>query len=62
MEFLYCSISTVIDPKNSLSQSGVFCEMVETGINILNRDLYKWKFIVSLTSSYISLQVIKVVA
>lgn len=47
MKFVYCSISTLIDPKNSLSQSGVFCEMVESGINILNRDFYKWVFIVS---------------
>lgn len=47
MKFVYCSISTVIDPKNSLSQCGVFCGMVETGINTLNRDFYKWEFIIS---------------
>lgn len=47
MEFVYCSIPTVIDPKNNLSQSDVFCEMVETDINILNRDFCKWEFIIS---------------
>lgn len=40
MKFVYCSISTVIDPENSLSQSGMFCEVIETGINILNRDFF----------------------
>lgn len=43
-KFVYSSVSTVIDPKNSLSQSGVFCEMVETGIDIFNMDFYKWEF------------------
>lgn len=57
MKFVYCSISTVIDPENSLSQSGMFCEVIETGINILNRDF----FLLRLTSSYVSTQVIKVV-
>lgn len=46
-KFVYCSMLTVIDPKNSLSQSGVFCEMVETGINIFNMDFYKWEFLIS---------------
>lgn len=41
-------MSTVIDPKYSLSQSDVFYEMVEMGISILNKDFYKWEFIISL--------------
>lgn len=46
-KFVDSSMSIVIDPKNSLSQSGVFYEMAETGINILNKDFYTWEFIIS---------------
>lgn len=41
------SMSTVIDPKYSFSQSGVFREMVEKGTNILNKDFYIWEFVIS---------------
>lgn len=40
-------MSTVIDPKCSLSQNGVFYEMIETGINVLNKGFYKWECIIS---------------
>lgn len=53
-------MSTVIDPKNSLSQSGVFYEMVETGINILNKDFYKWNLFLLITFSHVCTQTIKV--
>lgn len=59
-KFVDSSMSTVIDPKNSLSQSGVFYEMVETGINILNKDFYKWNFFFLITFSHVSTQAIKV--
>lgn len=47
MKFMGCSMSTVLDPKNSLSQRGIFYKMVESGINILNQDFCKWEFITS---------------
>lgn len=33
MKSVSCSISTVIVPKNNVSQGGMFSEMVETGIS-----------------------------
>lgn len=52
-------MSTVIDPKNSLAQSGVFYEMVKPGINILNKDFYKWNLLFLIILSHVSTQAIK---
>lgn len=52
-------MSTVIDPKISLSQSGVFYEMVETGINIL-RAFTNGNLLFLITFSHVSAQAIKV--